>query len=99
MLRAACISTVFAACTASSGPEAGPLALVPADVKAPDGAADCADKVARMRALFANGPGEVVVIYPADKGGRFPASSLGTAVADGLPVLARDATTGGWEGA
>lgn len=51
---------------------------------------ECAARVAAMRALFAHGAGPPIAIYPAE-GGRFPASSRGVAITDGLPVhLRRD---------
>ncbi|MDC0716483.1 hypothetical protein [Nannocystis bainbridge] len=47
---------------------------------------ECAAKVAQMRAQFAQGAGEPVVLQ-LPGGGQFPPSSRGVAVADGLPVF------------
>jgi hypothetical protein len=95
MVRLAYVVAGLLACTSSAGPTEEAGRVEPKSVAAADAMpAECAAKVAAMRALFALGPGEVLVVNPAGVG-RFPASSRGVVMMDGFPAYLRG--DGGFE--
>lgn len=92
MVRPAFIFAALLACT--PGAPATPVEVTPPVVTRSEVVptvpvmTDCATKVTAMRALFANGPAEMSMIYPVD-GMQLPESDRGAPLEDWMPIFIR----------